>query len=42
MQQADGTTELRIEITNIPDDYADMFNEMWPKALESLKEICEK
>ena len=41
-QQSDGTTELNVELTNIPDDYADMFNEMWPKALEILKGLCEK
>lgn len=41
-QQSDGTTELSIEVTNIPDDYADMFNEMRPKALKILKGLCEK
>ncbi len=40
--QSDGTTELNVELTNIPDDYTDMFNEMWPKALEILKGLCEK
>jgi hypothetical protein len=42
VQQSDGTTELSIELTNIPDDYADMFNELWPKALEVLKDLCEE
>lgn len=37
----DGGTELSIDMDS-HDDYADMFNEMWPKALASLKEIAER
>jgi len=35
-------TELTIELTGIPDEYAEMFEDMWPKALEKLKEIAEQ
>jgi uncharacterized protein YndB with AHSA1/START domain len=37
-----GGTELTVDLTGIPDEYADMMNEMWPKALEVLKAISEK
>ena len=37
----DGGTELAIDVdTN--EEYKDMFMEMWPKALEALKELAEK
>lgn len=35
-------TELVIDLTGIPDEYVDMFEDMWPKALEKLKEMAEK
>lgn len=35
-------TELTVELTGIPDEYAEMFEDMWPKALEKLKEIAER
>lgn len=38
----DGGTEVLVEISNIPDEWAEMMNDMWPKALEKLKEIVEK
>ncbi len=37
----DGDTEVLVEI-DISDEWKDMFNEMWPKALAILKEITEK
>jgi uncharacterized protein YndB with AHSA1/START domain len=37
----DGGTELSIEL-DIMDEFADMMDEMWPLALEKLKEISEK
>ncbi len=37
-----GGTEVSIELTNIPDDYKGMFEDMWPKALAKLKEIAER
>ena len=36
------TTKLDIELTGLPDEYSEMFNEMWPKALVALKELCEQ
>ena len=35
-----GTTNLTIDMQIYP-DWADMLDETWPKALASLKEICE-
>lgn len=40
--EKDGGTEVLVELTNMPDDYADMMNKMWPKALKIVKEISEK
>jgi hypothetical protein len=37
----DGGTELLVEI-DVADEYADMFNGMWPNALEALKALAEK
>lgn len=37
---ADGGTRLEIELLNLPAEYAPMMNEMWPKALERLRQIC--
>lgn len=34
-------TKVDIEMTAMPDDRVDMFNNMRPKALELLKGICE-
>jgi uncharacterized protein YndB with AHSA1/START domain len=36
-----GTTELKVEINTSP-AWAEMFNNDWPIALESLKALCEK
>ena len=36
-----GKTELLVDM-DINDDYKDMFNDMWPKALQKLKELSEK
>ncbi|HCY76788.1 MAG TPA: ATPase [Ignavibacteriales bacterium] len=36
-----GKTELLVDI-DINDEYKDMFNDMWPKALQKLKELSEK
>ena len=35
-----GKTELLIEM-DADEKYSGMFNEMWPKALKRLKELCE-
>lgn len=37
----DGGTEVLVEI-DISDEWKDMFNDMWPKALVKLKEIAER
>jgi uncharacterized protein YndB with AHSA1/START domain len=34
-------TEVHVEI-DVADEWKDMFNDMWPKALTKLKEIAEK
>lgn len=36
-----GQTEVLIDI-QVDENYVKMFEEMWPKALKLLKEICEK
>lgn len=36
------TTKIDVEMTAMPDERVDMFNEMWPKALDLLKGLCEK
>lgn len=38
----DGDTELRIELTEVPDEYGSMFDDAWPKALEALKVVVER
>lgn len=38
----DGMTQVDIELTHIPDEYADMFHDMWPKSLQLLKDLCER
>ncbi len=40
--EKDGGTQLDIELTNLPDSYVEVMNEMWPKALEALKTLSEK
>jgi len=42
LQDKDGGTEVSVDLLNLPDEYVDMFNESWPKALEKLKELAEK
>lgn len=39
--EKDGGTELVVDI-NVKDEYKDMFNGMWPKALDTLKQLAEK
>ncbi|MEZ4103635.1 MAG: SRPBCC domain-containing protein [Candidatus Paceibacterota bacterium] len=40
--EKDGGTEVLIELTNTPEEYTEMMNAMWPKALEILKALSEK
>ena len=37
-----GNIEVKVEMTNVPDNYQEMFDKMWPNALDKLKQICEK
>ncbi|EMS89318.1 SRPBCC domain-containing protein [Leptospira noguchii] len=39
--ESNGKTKLIVEMQTI-EEYKTMFEEMWPKALKSLKELCEK
>lgn len=38
--EKDDGIEVFVELT-VPDEWKDMFNDMWPKALAKLKEIAE-
>lgn len=40
-EEKDGRTLLKIELTGGVAAYADYFNATWPKALETLKGLCE-
>lgn len=42
LQDKDGGTEVIIDLLNLPEEYEEMFNDAWPKALEKLKELAEK
>lgn len=42
LKSINGATEVVVEMTNIIDEYKDMFEGMWPKALQKLKELAEK
>lgn len=38
--EVDGVTTLDIDLES-PEEYAEMFNEMWPRGLAKLKELAE-
>ena len=40
--EKDGGTEVKVDMLGMPDEYAPMFDGMWPQALEALKELSEK
>jgi uncharacterized protein YndB with AHSA1/START domain len=40
-KETDGTTELSVEMDSA-DEYKEMFQTMWPNALNKLKELAEK
>lgn len=40
-KEKNGKTELLVE-TDINEEYKEMFESMWPKALQKLKELAEK
>jgi hypothetical protein len=35
------TTKVDVEMTTMPDEWVEMFNDMRPKALNLLKALCE-
>jgi uncharacterized protein YndB with AHSA1/START domain len=41
LKDQDGKTELLIDC-DMDDEYVEMFKEMWPKALDKVKEIAER
>lgn len=41
LKEIDGKTELIVEMDS-HENYAEMFNDMWPKALMKLKKLAEK
>jgi len=41
LKESDGRTMLYIEV-DTADEYKDMFSQMWPKALQNVKELSEK
>ena len=42
LEDSEGDTKVSIDLLGLPDEYAGMFDDSWPKALEKLKEIAEK
>ena len=42
LKEQNGRTEVLVDMTNIADDFKNMFESMWPKALQKLKELAEK
>ncbi len=41
-EEKDGGTLVTVDMLNTPDEYAPVFNEAWPKALEKLKEVAQR
>ncbi len=39
--EKDGKTEVNVDM-QVEVSYKEMFDQMWPKALQALKELCEK
>lgn len=40
--EQDGVTTVVVDMDGLPEEYLPMFEEMRPKSLEKLKEICEQ
>lgn len=36
----EGATHLEVELTDVPEAYVEMMNQLWPKALERLKAMA--
>jgi hypothetical protein len=41
LTDSEGKTELLVEV-DTTDEYVEMFGNMWPRALDRLKELAEK
>jgi hypothetical protein len=41
LKEKDGKTEVLIDV-DVEDEHAEMFNKMWPEALQKLREIAER
>ncbi len=41
-EEKEGGTLVTVDLLNLPDEYVPMFDESWPKALETLKEVAER
>ncbi len=41
LNEIDGVTEFTVD-QDMQEEYVDMFNQMWPKALAKLKEVSER
>ncbi len=41
LEEDDGATRLTVSLTHVPDEYTGMMGDLWPKALQVLKDICE-
>ena len=39
--ERDGNTELKVELSALPDEFEQYMSETWPKALAKLKSLCE-
>ncbi len=41
VKAVEGGTELTVDMLNVPDEYASMFDESWPPSLGKVKELAE-
>lgn len=40
-KEEDGVTEVSVDLLNLPDEWAPMMAESWPKALDALRKLIE-
>ena len=41
LTEVNSETEVQVDLTSVPDEYVEWMNDLWPKALESLKNLAE-
>ena len=41
LEENDGITTVTVVMDGLPEEYVEMFSQMWPNALLLLKELCE-